>query len=649
MRPRVAVCFAVALLATLVVIVAQPLGSPWWLYADADASYTATGIDLAAGEHTFLLDHPGMPLEAVMAITVETRYLAHKLTDPHTTPHSYAAARLLNLDDSRIFFRGFAILFYVLGALGAFVILWRLMGDPLWGLAGALMWMSAPEMQIMSIQFRPDGLLIGLVLAVGFLIVRAAERRDAWLYTLAALLLGLTITVKIHAAGLVPAFAIALLWRPPAAEWWPAWRRDLGAWLRRYKVPLIAFAVVWLVFCAILDWNRVPFSATHNQRVACALLALAFLGYLGVVRLATWGPLRRFSRGPLRPVGAVLVTALAIGIVLPATIAINDLPEMLVKIVEGLTGGGINQGISPFKLPWNELTHGPLLQALVLFGVATVAAVVGIVRRDLTPLIWWSAAALSGAMALARLGTTHYFAPGYVLSIPPALWLAQRMPRRFVAGAGVALVLLTFGPVVRHLQVGRHRASFVERQSAYVLQLENQLVTQPGVVALAEDYDSPTPDVQEYVAWTPPYPYKLMSDSGVGLLTAEQRQMRPAYFIGGRPLYVHTKSVTLPFGTYDVQLLPRTFNRALGIGAMKLVHGPGVDRPLGYPDARYDPATGYYKDPTGAFWDIYGSSVTNPPKRRYLVRRHLWVDAYGDLWTATGRHAGTDRSLRTAK
>ena len=86
---------------TLVVVGSQPVRAPWWLYGDADATYTASSIDLAAGEHTFYLDHPGMPLQDLMAMTVETRYLAHKLVHEHTTPHGYASPFAQAIDVAR--------------------------------------------------------------------------------------------------------------------------------------------------------------------------------------------------------------------------------------------------------------------------------------------------------------------------------------------------------------------------------------------------------------------------------------------------------------------------------------------------------------------------------------------------------------------
>ena len=68
-RTRAFVAFGIVFVAMLIVVGSQPIRSPWWTYADADASYTATGIDLFAGEHSFFLDHPGMPIQDLMAMT----------------------------------------------------------------------------------------------------------------------------------------------------------------------------------------------------------------------------------------------------------------------------------------------------------------------------------------------------------------------------------------------------------------------------------------------------------------------------------------------------------------------------------------------------------------------------------------------------
>jgi hypothetical protein len=649
-RRQAALAFAAALAAVAAVIAAQPLGAPWWLYADADATYTATGIDLMAAEHTFYLDHPGMPLQDLMAMTVEVRYVLHKLTHEHATPHAYAAQRLLNLDDSRIFFRGYAILFYAGGALFAFFALWRLLGSPWWGTAGTLLFLCAPGLQEMSIQFRPDGLLAGLVLAVGYLIVRAAERRDAWSYTLAALLLGLTMTVKIHAAALLLPFGIALLVRPPTRD--GAALRDAALTsIRRHRVTLAAFAAVWLTFCVTFDRNRFPFSASHDQKVAVAEIVVAFVGYALLLALVRWLPgVRRLARGPLRPLGLVLTGAFLAGVLLPGTLVINDLPEMLVKMIDSLTGGGVNSGVSRFSIDWSTLVHTPLVQGVVLLVLAAAASAYGLLRRELEPLLWFSGAAVAFAMAAARLGAAHYFAPAFVLCIPPALWLARRLPGTVAAGAAVVLVLAVAVPDARHLLDQRHAATYLERQSAAIESLSRRFVTAPGTVALSEDYAAPVTDVrwldlvQNFVAWVPPYPYRILPDSAYGLRVAEQDHLVPTYYVGWLPYQLSGRAtVPLGFGTYVIQPLHRLDDAGVGIGVGRLVSGPGVDRPIGHPDAPYDPWTGYYKDPAGRYWDLAGNAIVNPAKRRYLARRRLWVDAYGDLWSATGRHVGHRR------
>lgn len=647
---------AIAVAAVAIVVGFQPITAPWWLYADADATYTTSGIELMAGEHSFYFDHPGMPLQAVMAATMEVRYLVHKLHDEHETPHAYAAQRLLHLDDSRVFFRGWAILFYVAGAVLAFVATWRLLGGPWWGTAGTALFLAAPGLQAMSVQFRPDGLLAGSVLAVGLLLDRAAERRDAWLYTLAALLLGLALTVKIHAAGLFLPFGAALLWRSPRPGWAPAFARSARDWLSRYWVALGLFAAVWLTFCVTFDRTRVPVSLTHEQRVTCAELGGAYAGYLLLVGIFATPGLRRFARGPLRPLGAVLVTAFAVGVLVPSVLFVNDLPEMLVKMVGGLTGGGVNEGVARFSTPWSELRHEPLLQAIGLLVLAAVAALLGARRRDHRPLLWFLGAALSFAMAVARLGEAHYFAPAFVLSIPPALWLVRELPPRVRPVGALAVVVFALTPVVQHLDTQAATATREEEQSAAIERLTDQLVTQPGTVALSEDYVSPVADVRwfglvrPYASFQPPYPWRVLSDYVTAVDIAESQHLLPTYFVGALPTQLpHTEKVDLPIGTYTMEPLPATMDERLGVGAAKLLTGPGVDRPFGHPDARYDPATGYYRDPAGAYFDLSGSPVADPPRRRYVARLRAWADAYGDLWDAHGRHVGNDPAYRTAK
>lgn len=641
---RAGLAIGVTFVAAIAVVSRQPLGAPWWIYADADATYTATGMSLMSGYHTFYLDHPGVPLEALMAMTVETRYLAHKLSHEHASPRSYVADRLLHLDDSRPYFRGWAVLFYLLGAACALFVGWRLVGGPWWGAAASLLWLGAPGLPAMSMQFRPDGLLAGLVLAVGFLIVRAAASRDAWVYVLAAFLLGLTLTVKIHAAGLLLPLLLALVWRPPAAGWTTALGRDARAWFARHWISITGFFAVWTAFAVTFNRIRDPLALTGQQRRTIVEIVAFVFGYALLVWLIGRSRWSAFGSGLLSPLGPLVVVALISGVLLPGALFLNDLPQVIVKIVGGLTGGEVNAGITPFSLPWNQLLEEPLRHGLVLFVLAGVAAAMGVIRKDPEPALWFAGALATGGMALARLGAVHYFAPAYVLSIPAALWLIHRLPPRPAAVGTAALVGLSLYPVLTTLSEPAEAARFAEDEQIYADRLASVLVNDPDEVALSEEFVSPTPDVryhglvEAYLAWRPDYRYRFLPDSEAARRTAVARRLRPTAYIGRLPTAVYRRQLLVrPFGAYRVRPLPELTNRRLAIGALELVHGPGVDQPYGHPDAPYDPETGYFKDATGRYYDVFGRTIIGPLKRRYIPKLGLWLDANGDYWDAKGR------------
>lgn len=595
---------AVALGFAVLVVAFQPIGSPWWVSAPADAGYTASGIALAAGEHT--LSPNGMPLQDLMAVTTETRYVAHKLTSEHETPHTYAADRLLHLDDSRLFSRGYAVLFFLAGVLLAFVAVGRLLGR-WWGAASALLFAAAPGLPAASIQLQPDVPLAGLVLGTGYLVVRAAERRDARLYTLAAFTLGLAVTVKAQAAGMLLPFAIALAARPPATG---TLLDESRRRLQRYRMPLLAFVGIWVLFCATFDRSRVPLRTTHEQASVLWGVGLAALAYAVLVVLAHGTGARRFARGPLRPVGLLVAAALAAGVLLPGTLVLNDLPAMLVGIGRSLRHGGVAGGGST---SWGMLAHTPALSAAVALGLAAVAAGVGLVVRDVQPLLWLSGAATTFALATTHLGSAGNLASAFVLSIPAVLWLARRLPRRPAAVAAATFLAFVLVPTLRDIAKPADAARLQERHAAAFASLGRNLVTRPNQVALTEDLTA-VPDVrwhdfvQQAIAWAPAYPFRFLPDSPAGVNTASHLHLAPAYYIGALPTQLaHEQTVPIQFGPYLMRPLPGDAVPSLGIGVAELVAGPGIDRPLEHPDARYDPATGDYRDPAGNHWDLWGN------------------------------------------
>ena len=108
----------------------------------------------------------------------------------------------------------------------------RLFGHWTWGLASGLLWAAAPGLMAMSIQLRPDVALAVLTLVFGFTVARAVERRSPEWYAAAAATIGFAAMVKLHALALLPALAVAALWRPADARDAPARFHD---WLRRRR------------------------------------------------------------------------------------------------------------------------------------------------------------------------------------------------------------------------------------------------------------------------------------------------------------------------------------------------------------------------------------------------------------------------------
>jgi dolichyl-phosphate-mannose-protein mannosyltransferase len=657
---RASLALAVVLGASVAVLLLQPVRSPWWIFADADATYVASSANLMAGEHTFYLDHPGMPLQDLMASTFEVRYVLHKIFLGNTSPHEYAAKQMLDLDSSRIYWRTFAALFYLFGATAAFFVCRRLLGHWGYGLAGGLLWIGAPGLVDMSIQYRPDVLLAGLSLLVGYLIARAAQGRDEWLYALAALTLGFTVTVKMHAAGLLVPFVLALLLRPPAPGWPKRLADRTSRSLARHSTALSLLAAAWIALAVVFNVPRWPFDTYSFEHTLIAQFAIGFAAYLAVAlavnrAVPARGPANHALRRAFSPFAALLTAVLALGICLPGTLFVDDGLLMLVKIKDGLTGGGINEGVSRFSFASDQLQHWPLRQAMAVFVLAGIAALVGVARRDLMPMLWFSGAAMMGFMAAGRLGTVHYFAPSYVLSIPPALWLLRR-PR----GVGAAVAVAAVSAYVLIPQLEMHRLDMAARaaqdQEAYAAAAERiaQSLIKPGRVALLEPPTTAIPDVRwSYVvdrgtSFKPPYPYRFLPDTPTGLEIAHARGLYPAYYVGSLPLSIHAKQRLMLGigGPYTVKPL-REYSSAPVLGVLKLLRGPAIDRPYGHADAAYDPWTGYFKQ-EDTYYDLWGNELTNPVRRKYIASEHLWLDAFGDFWNAKGRLVKSDPSLRSS-
>ena len=587
----------VVLLASLYVVARQPLGSPWWTYADPDATYAASSLNLLLGEHTHYFGHPGLPEQELLAVT----FGAQRVLAGSESTRAFADERLLNLDRTRPVVRAWAIAFFLLGALLTFVVTWRVLGHWRWGLLGGLLWVAAPDFAAGSIQIRPDVLLSLLALAVVYLVVRAAEQRSALRYLGAAALLGLALTVKLHAVGLLVPLALAAALRPPPRGWWRESRTVAGRFLARRSRPLAIAAVGWLVLVVVLNRDRVPFSPTREELTLVLGLPALLGAWLAVAAAAS----RRLHVRALDPFYPALAAAIAGGIAVPMTLFLDDGFELVVHMREGLTGGGANEGIPLFTLAWSTFEAFPLRQAVVLFTLAGIAAVVGLSRRTLSPALWFAAAATMGVMAAARLGATRYFEPAYVLSIVPALWLFAT--RRAVT-APVAAAIVTAFVVWPSLHRAHEPALLAEAEQDYSAAVDGtarDLLAEHDV-ALVADY-APVADarywgvVQNFVAYTPPYPYRFLPDYAPALAWAGGRRIH--YYLGPAAVSLAGEGpLALGSGTWYAVPLPE--RAAPQFGVVELLSPPG------HPEARYDASDGTFKDPSGNAYDVAGNPTS---------------------------------------
>jgi hypothetical protein len=538
LSPRVAAAVAsvVTLAAATFIVAGQPLRSPWWTYADADAAYTGSALNLLRGTRVKYLDHPGLPLTEAAAFAFGIDFArAHAQGEVHERGQ-YVDSRMLDLDRTRFVFRSLGILIYLSGTLVFFLLCSRLFGHWAWGIAGAGLWLGAPALFMMSIMLRPDVALSALVFVFAYFVARAAERRSAEAFAAAGFVLGFTVMVKLQAAALVIPLTLAALLRQPEPTWAQALRaRARARWEGTPRSLRIAAAVVAalaiaaaLTLNAGLDWAL----SGQEKRGALELFALVIV-LVGAYITARKAPLLALRRSA--PFYALVVLSIFCGLALPALADFPDWLRSLHVIAEAFRGRGVNTGVVAFGTSV-DFGNAQLQRAAVMFGIGLVAAGIGLVKRDLRPGLWMLGATLLHAMAIARQGYAHYFAPGFVMTIPAVLWLAARLPRR-VAVAGVAVMVVAVLVPVFQMRTDPAKTIAYEQRAIGPSLAEIRRRLRPHDVALTA-YTWPEPDnryfldVQFYVNYTPLYPYRFLPAWSAARPVMEQRGLRPRYYTG---------------------------------------------------------------------------------------------------------------------
>jgi hypothetical protein len=256
---------------------------------------------------------------------------------------------------------------------------------------------------------------------------------------------------------------------------------------------------------------------------------------------------------------------------------------VLVETLDTLIGRNVNAGVTPFQMSLSDFGKYPLLEVLIVLVVAGVAAVVGLWRRQVWPAIWFAAASLTTIFAAARLGENRYFAPGFVLAIPAALWLFRRRSSVVATPLVWVLVAVVVVPTFLHVSGPANAAKAQEAQDRAATALAGRLL-KPHQVALVSSYAWPVPDarwwglVNDFVTTAPLYPYRFLPDDPRAIQTAAKQHLHLRYYIGPHALNLTKKqTLRLGTGTYEVTPVPGGQQFAsVEVAAVKLLSGPGT-------------------------------------------------------------------------
>jgi Dolichyl-phosphate-mannose-protein mannosyltransferase len=571
LRPALILSLVATLAASLVLIAAQPVRSHWWIYDNADPSYTAAGLELMAGRAIRFVDHPGLPLTELTGIVFGVDYLLEGAG--RESRDAFADRSLLDLDATRPTYRGLAVALYLLGAFAAFAIVARLLGHWTWGIAGATAWFAAPGLAALSIQMRPDVPLAVLILLFAYLLAVAARERSAAHGLGAAAVAGFCVMLKLHAIGLVVPLALLVALRPPPAGWWPALRdRSLG-FVRRRRRAVVAVGAVFLFLVVLFNVERIPFTPTSDQLIAVAMVLLV----VGDCLLLAW-ILRSLATGVARRLayGGAIGAAFVAGAAVPVLLMLPEGLRAVANIADAVRGKGINEGAEPVSVPFSRLLDADLELAFIVFVFAGVAALWGLLRRDVVPLLWFSGALVLGLMAQSRLGSVHYYIPAFMLAVPGLLWLISDAGRRRPSVLVWVLLALIAYPSFRDRHATANEAErLVQIAQPSITGLESRLA--PGEVAFTP---SAWPDadtryfelVHRYTYTGPTYPYRFLPGAPDAAALATDRGLRFRYYTGPAIFHVTGEAdVELEgLGTYHVR---RLTDVPL---AVELLAGPGV-------------------------------------------------------------------------
>ena len=551
-------------------------GSPWWIYADPDGAYVGSGLNILIGNHTSYLDHPGLPTQDALALGFGAWYLVDKVRGDDQGRTAFVDRRMLDPNGSRWLYRGWAILTYTLGAVLVSILMGRLFRDWTWGVAGGVLFLAAPGVAEIAHRLRPDAMLAALCVAIAYLVVTGLEERSAARYLGAAAVFGFTMTVKIAAVWAALPIAVAVLWRPPA----PGWHRRVASTLRQPRpwawVAAGAFLVTWVVLCVVFNRERLPVLTNDDQR-AVVFDGAVLLAGLAVATLAAQRFRIPWAERLFSPLTLALVLAFALGVLLPASLILDDGIQAVVAAAESMSGGRVNEHVDVFAdFRLEAFFRFPLLAATIVFLLSGAAVVVGWRRGIRWPLVLATAVVPLVIVAAARFSYDYYYAPAYAFALPGALWLLSRGAPR-VGLRQAAVVALVALPLLGDL--GTEETGQVPTGVAAAA-LADELL-RPGEVILAP-LDIPIEDTRwitfmdGFSDHAPAYPARFVPDGSWS--QAVEAGLTPAYLVGKAgelpPVGATAETTVAGQGPFVVRRLPLDWGPGDAYGVVRILRRP---------------------------------------------------------------------------
>ncbi|MCC7291924.1 MAG: glycosyltransferase family 39 protein [Phycisphaerales bacterium] len=545
-------------LAALALLLTRPL-SPWWLSADCDANYVASAVNLLLGQPTEKLDHPGLPLQALLAASLALDHAFRSITSGLTL-EAYCDALLQDMTPILWIVRAWAILFFLGAMLTTFEVGRRMFSSIRAGVAGAVLFAACPGSLSHATTFRPEAPLDVLNLLSVMLLAQSARRRSPGYLLLACLLLGAAVTVKVHSIALLPLVGLSLAWWCGSKA--PCGWEELRAFMPSCRLrALVGPAAVYLALVLWMNAHR-PAHGIDARILGGVLAVVLWFGVTAVIlRFGVTaaphahrrtGRLAAFVLHPLIP--AALLAGLA-GAFFANAFFVDELTPMARSLWWTISGAENRGSLSLAALAgsfWRQWSQTPLLACAPTLALIAAGIWTGRRERPIETIGFTGAFLLMFGLAVLRGSvhpSPHHYGPALVVAIPLAVGALQRLgvpkeppqlaaalPRfRFRSVMPTALlVAICAWPVVACERGARGQADRCRAIDELTALCE--ATRRPGEVVLC-DYWAQNADaahfmqIRDYALYCPDRAYAALPDTPPGLRYAAQRGLRPAFYL----------------------------------------------------------------------------------------------------------------------